>query len=52
MIYVPVKAISNCRSSYIVDHLASCDLKIGNFLIALYLRHFFNYFFDKKGFDS
>jgi hypothetical protein len=50
MIYIPVKAKSDRRSSYTENHpaKASGDQTMGNFLIALYLRHFFNYCFDKK----
>jgi hypothetical protein len=50
MIYIPVKAKSDCRSSYTEHHPveASGDKEMGNFLTALYLRHFFNYCFDKK----
>jgi hypothetical protein len=54
MIYIPVKDKSDRRSSYTEYHpaKASGDQKMGNLLTALYLRHFFNYCFDKKGFDS
>ncbi len=50
MIYNPLKVKSDRRSSYTKHHpvKVSGDQKMGNFLTASYLGHFFNFCFDKK----